>query len=88
MKKKQKIKELELQVNCLMALLAEYVVKEAIRHIPVPDYTKGEKGDLTIVNDVEKEVVLSAKQYANNLKGFPRGKSVSISEQQKQDKEQ
>lgn len=55
MKKKDKIKELELQVNCLKALLSEYVIKEAISRIPVPDYKKGLKEGLAVVNQPKDE---------------------------------
>ena len=41
MKKSERIKELEMQVSCLEVLLAEYVVKEAVMRIPIPDYANG-----------------------------------------------
>jgi len=70
MKKKDKIKALELQVHCLSALLAEYVIKEAIRRIHVPDYKKGCKENLAIVNDAKKE---------NFFVVYPNGNKEQIS---------
>lgn len=51
MKNKDKIISLELQVQTLTALLAEYVVKDAVSRIPVPEYKKKDNKQHVIIND-------------------------------------
>lgn len=66
MKKSEKIKSLQLQVNCLTALLAEYIVREAIRKVPIPHYTKG--GLEFVSNGNEKETILSKEEFKEQQK--------------------